>query len=72
MHIKKSAPTYPKPNAALCAPVKVLGNIGEIIYSSGSSPLSVLLEALRSEKTTCVYILRTQMLILFKCGELQN
>lgn len=72
MHIKKSALTYPRPNAALCAPVKVLGNIGEIIYSRGSSSHSVPLEALSSERTTWVYIPKTQMITLFKCGELQN
>lgn len=36
MYIKKSAFTYPRPNTALHAAVKVLGNIGGIIYSRES------------------------------------
>lgn len=65
MHIKKSALMYPRPNAALCAPVKALGNVSEIIYSRGSSSHRVLLEVLSPERMTWVYVLKTKMLMLY-------
>lgn len=70
MHIKKSALTYSRPNGALHAPVKALGNVSEIIYIRGSSSHSTLLEALSPERATWVYILKTKMLIL--CSSVGN
>lgn len=66
MHIKKSDLLGPpRPNAALCTPMKALGNVSEIIYSRRSSLHSTLLEALSPKRTARVYVLKTKMLILY-------
>lgn len=65
---KKSSFTYPRRNTALHAPVKVLGNIGGIIYSRESFPAQYPVGSCKSRKNEVwLYILKSPCECNFTC-----